>query len=59
VAGLRASAGARACAQRRLTFVGHTDPYPKDLALLLYGPSVSPGYEMWMWANDAHEDGAS
>jgi phage N-6-adenine-methyltransferase len=32
----------------RLTFVGHTSPYPKDLALLLYG-SDEIGYSVWNW----------
>jgi DNA (cytosine-5)-methyltransferase 1 len=38
----------------RLTFVGHTAPYPKDLALLLYSLSVSykPGYHVWDWRNN-------
>ena len=31
----------------RLTFVGHTAPYPKDLILALYGEK--PGYECWRW----------
>jgi hypothetical protein len=32
----------------RLTFVGHDDPYPKDLILCLYdGPRV--GYAPWVW----------
>lgn len=35
--------------QGRLTFVGHTTPYPKDLALLLYSPIVWGGYEVWKW----------
>jgi hypothetical protein len=34
----------------RLTFVGHADPYPKDLILCLYdGPRV--GYAPWVWKN--------
>lgn len=33
----------------RLTFVGHTSPYPKDLALLLYSRAVRGGYECWNW----------
>lgn len=33
----------------RLTFVGHTQPYPKDCALLVYGPDVSAAYEVWTW----------
>lgn len=31
----------------RLTFVGHRDPYPKDLMLAVYGER--PGYECWRW----------
>lgn len=33
----------------RLTFVGETKPYPKDCALLLYGPEGYNGYEVWSW----------
>lgn len=33
----------------RITFVGETMPYPKDCALLLYGPDVAPGYDVWTW----------
>lgn len=40
----------------RITFVGESDPYPKDCALLLYGPSVEPGYEVWSWMDDLTED---
>lgn len=32
----------------RLTFVGHTNPYPKDLALLHYDFGI-PGYATWRW----------
>lgn len=35
----------------RLTFVGETKPYPKDCALLLYGPEGYHGYEVWSWRN--------
>ena len=31
----------------RLTFVGHTQSYPKDLMLAVYG--ARPGYECWRW----------
>ena len=34
----------------RLTFVGHTAPYPKDCALLLYSLQHPPSYEVWSWA---------
>lgn len=37
----------------RLTFVGHKTPYPKDCALLLYGPDVAPGYDVWTWVAHA------
>lgn len=33
----------------RLTFVGHTAPYPKDLALLLYSTQRQPGYTILNW----------
>lgn len=33
----------------RLTFVGCETCYPKDCALLLYGPDVAPGYDVWHW----------
>jgi phage N-6-adenine-methyltransferase len=38
----------------RLTFVGHTTPYPKDLALLVYcsNPFHAYGYCVWDWRND-------
>lgn len=31
----------------RLTFVGHTKPYPKDCMLCVYGRP--PGFEVWSW----------
>jgi phage N-6-adenine-methyltransferase len=33
----------------RITFVGQTQPYPKDCVLLHYGPFVRPGYSVWSW----------
>lgn len=36
-------------ASPRITFVGHTSPYPKDLALLLYTPFGASGYDTWRW----------
>lgn len=33
----------------RLIFEGETDPYPKDLMLVRYGPNVSPGFDCWKW----------
>jgi phage N-6-adenine-methyltransferase len=38
----------------RLTFVGCSDPYPKDCALLLYAPPSRdgcdpPSYDVWTW----------
>lgn len=32
----------------RITFVGHNNPYPKDLMLLLYGKFMA-GYRCWNW----------
>lgn len=32
----------------RITFVGATDPYPKDCALLLYS-AFAGGYDVWTW----------
>lgn len=42
----------------RLTFVGHTSPYPKDLMLLLYGPMAEGrgdfnNIHVWNWRIDA------
>ena len=36
----------------RITFVGHTGPYPKDLALLVYSRKYSPGYDVWSWKRE-------
>lgn len=33
----------------RMTFVGHDDPYPKDLILSVFGPLVCPGFDVWRW----------
>jgi phage N-6-adenine-methyltransferase len=33
--------------QGRLTFVGHAQPYPKDMILVDYG--ANPGFEVWDW----------
>lgn len=34
----------------RITFLGCTDPYPKDCALLIYAPGIEPGYQKaWSW----------
>ena len=33
----------------RLSFIGTNAPYPKDLALLLYSPSLPSDYRAWMW----------
>ena len=41
----------------RITFVGETDGYPKDCALLLYGPDVPIGYDSaWKWMNTLTEE---
>lgn len=37
----------------RLTFCGHTAPYPKDLMLCLYGPDVIPRFTVWDWRHDS------
>ena len=36
----------------RPKFVGATQGYPKDCALVLYGPDVRPGYQTWRWRRD-------
>jgi phage N-6-adenine-methyltransferase len=36
----------------RVTFVGHTGPFPKDLALVVFGYSLV-GEEVWDWRRDA------
>lgn len=36
----------------RITFVGHSKPYPKDCALLLYGNDLTPGYHVWTWKKE-------
>ncbi len=33
----------------RISFVGHTSPYPKDLAVLLYTPWGANGYDCWRY----------
>lgn len=33
----------------RLTFGGCKDPYPKDLALCVYGACTGPGFAPWRW----------
>lgn len=38
----------------RITFRGHTKPYPKDCAILLYGSGLRPGYYIWDW-RQVHE----
>lgn len=35
----------------RITFVGSTDPYPKDLMISAYG--FTPGFDVWKWTDDA------
>jgi len=35
--------------QNRIKFVGHTSPFPKDLALLLYAPFLEGGHTYWSW----------
>ena len=33
----------------RITFIGQKDPYPKDLAMLIYCPQIRGGYDVWSW----------
>ncbi len=33
----------------RLTFVGETAPYPKDLILSIFCPAWGPGFDVWRW----------
>jgi phage N-6-adenine-methyltransferase len=37
----------------RITFVGASDPYPKDCALLLYTPWRATGNQIWNWREAA------
>jgi phage N-6-adenine-methyltransferase len=39
----------------RITFVGHEDPYPKDLALLIYARGWRAGYAEWSWMEPGEE----
>ena len=43
----------RVVPERTITFVGETTPYPRDCALLLYGPDIAPGYDIRRWTNDS------
>lgn len=36
----------------RLTFVGHKDPYPKDLMLVVFGRWVVPAFDLWRWKEE-------
>lgn len=36
----------------RITFVGASDPYPKDTAILLYDKYWRGGYDVWNWRED-------
>lgn len=42
----------------RLTFIGHTQPYPKDLMLLLYAPQNFFHCDVWTWADAVRKAGA-
>lgn len=33
----------------RLKFVGCKHQYPKDLMLSVYGPCITPGFDVWRW----------
>jgi phage N-6-adenine-methyltransferase len=37
------------CLNGRIQFVGTSDPYPKDCALLIYAPEIAVGYDVWQW----------
>ena len=40
----------------RVTFVGHTQPFPKDLVLCVYAPHdprIKPGFDLWQWRQSA------
>lgn len=36
----------------RVTFVGHSKPYPKDLVLILYTPYGANGNDIWDWRRE-------
>lgn len=36
----------------RITFEGATDPYPRDLAILLYSPMMNGSYGIWRWSEE-------
>ena len=40
----------------RINFIGYPDAYPKDCALLLYGPGIEPMSEVWTWMDELTED---
>lgn len=40
----------------RLTFVGHTSSYPKDLVLCYYAPERLIGRDLWVWKTRAAND---
>jgi len=40
----------------RLTFRGHEQPYPKDLALLIYAPFLRGGSSIWRWRHSLPTD---
>lgn len=42
----------------RLTFIGHTQPYPKDLVLLLYSRKNFFSYDVWTWADENRKQAA-
>lgn len=44
---------ARVIPIQRPRFVGHDADFPKDMAMLLYGPDFEPGYEeRWDWKKE-------
>jgi len=43
----------------RITFVGEKAGYPKDCVLLLYGPDIAPGYDVWTWPQQLQKRNAA
>ena len=38
--------------RNRMAFIGHTQSYPKDLALIVYAPFLAGGMRYWSWIAD-------
>ena len=37
----------------RVTFVGESQGFNKDLMLCVYGPQITPGFDLWQWRQSA------